>query len=70
MNKVDGKVALVTGGGSGIGKTTCELLAKSGAQVVVTDIAVESAEVTAQFIRDSGGDAISLSHDVASEEDW
>lgn len=70
MNRVDNKIALVTGGGSGIGKTTCELLSQAGAKVVVSDINAESAESTALSIRKAGGDAVAVGHDVSSEEDW
>jgi len=70
MNRVDDKVALVTGGGSGMGKATCELLAKAGAQVVVTDINLASAKETVKTIMNSGGEAIAIQHDVASEVDW
>lgn len=70
MNRVDDKVALISGGGSGMGKASCELLAKAGAQVVVTDIDLASAQETVQTILDSGGEAIAIQHDVASEVDW
>jgi len=70
MNRVDGKVALVTGGGSGIGKASCELLAKAGAQVVVADINLSSAQETAKAILDAGGEAIAIQQDVTSETDW
>jgi len=70
MNRVDGKVAIVTGGGSGMGKASCELLAKAGAQVVVTDINLASAQETKKIIIETGGDAIAIQHDVANETDW
>ena len=70
MNRVDGKVALVTGAGAGIGRASCELLAKAGAKVVVTDIDLPTAEETAKIILSSGGEAIAVQLDVASEDDW
>ena len=70
MNQVEGKVALVTGGGSGIGEATCLLLAAAGAAVVVTDINQVTGEETAETIKDKGGKAIFLHHDVTSEADW
>jgi len=70
LNRVDGKVALVTGGGRGIGKVSCELLAQAGAKVVVTDINPAAADVVANEIVSSGGVAIAVQHDVANENDW
>jgi 3(or 17)beta-hydroxysteroid dehydrogenase len=67
MGRVSGKVALVTGGGSGLGKADCELLAAEGARVVVTDVNEAAAQAVAAGI---GANAIALHHDVASEEDW
>ena len=67
MGRVDGKVALVTGGGSGLGAADCELLASEGATVIVSDINLGAAEAVAHRI---GGAAVALAHDVASEDSW
>jgi NAD(P)-dependent dehydrogenase (short-subunit alcohol dehydrogenase family) len=69
MNRVDGKVALVTGAARGIGAETAKLLAKAGAKVAVTDI-LDSGEQVAADIRADGGEAIFVHHDATSEEDW
>jgi 3(or 17)beta-hydroxysteroid dehydrogenase len=66
-NRVAGKIALVTGGGSGLGAADCAALAREGATVVVTDLALESAQKVADAI---GNGAIALALDVASEEAW
>ncbi len=70
MGQVDGKIAIVTGGASGIGAACVETLAREGARVVISDIddlrgAALAAQVTA-----SGQDAIYLSHDVTDEARW
>jgi NAD(P)-dependent dehydrogenase (short-subunit alcohol dehydrogenase family) len=70
MRGLDGKVALVTGGASGIGRATAERLAAEGASVVVTDIADEPGEQVAAAIRDAGGTAVFVHQDVASEAEW
>ena len=70
MNRVKDKVAIVTGGALGLGKADALLLAQEGAKVVVTDIkAEEGAEVVAA-IEKAGGEALFITHDVGSEEDW
>ena len=61
------KVALVTGGGGGIGRTTVELLAVEGAKVVVADLRLGDAETTADLIRKKGGAASAVEVDVADQ---
>ncbi len=70
MNRIDGKTALVTGGGSGIGAATSLLFAKAGARVAVTDINLSAAEEIAEQIRQEGGDAIAIQQDVTSDQQW
>lgn len=65
---LSGKTAIVTGGGNGIGKASCEMLAAFGAQVVVSDYKLEDAERVAKQIRDSGGRAIAVDCDVTKDE--
>jgi NAD(P)-dependent dehydrogenase (short-subunit alcohol dehydrogenase family) len=69
-DRVKGKVALVTGGASGIGRACALLLGKEGANVIVTDIQDDMGRDCAAAIKQSGGDALYLRHDVASEEAW
>jgi len=66
MDKMDGKVALVTGASSGIGRDTAILFAKEGAKVVVSDVAVEGGEETVIMIKDAGGDAIFVKADISN----
>ncbi|MFC5379418.1 glucose 1-dehydrogenase [Aquipuribacter nitratireducens] len=70
MTRLQGRVALVTGAASGIGRATALRLAAEGAAVVVTDITDDAGEKVAQEIRDAGGTATYVHHDVASEADW
>jgi NAD(P)-dependent dehydrogenase (short-subunit alcohol dehydrogenase family) len=64
-----GKVALVTGGGSGIGRAACVAFARHGAAVVVVDRDGAAAEETAETIRRSGGTALAVSADVTRSAD-
>jgi NAD(P)-dependent dehydrogenase (short-subunit alcohol dehydrogenase family) len=63
--KLDGRVALVTGGGSGIGKAACMTLAAHGASVGVLDVAPDAAAATALEIEQAGGRALALGADVS-----
>src|SRR5260221_10475494 len=70
MGQVDGKIAIVTGGASGIGAACAETLAREGARVVISDIDDARGEALAAQIAASGHDAIYLSHDVTDEARW
>jgi NAD(P)-dependent dehydrogenase (short-subunit alcohol dehydrogenase family) len=70
VDRVKDKVALVTGGASGIGRASALLLAKEGAAVVVTDIQDDAGRDVVAAIQKAGGDAIYLRHDVADEDAW
>ena len=69
MGLVDGKVAIVTGAGSGIGRASALAFAREGAAVVVADVSAPAAEATLGRIRSSGGEAIVVKCDVAQAAD-
>lgn len=66
MEDLKNKTALVTGGGSGIGKATAALFAQYGARVVVSDINEKNGEETVSFIKSKGGDAVFIKADVSN----
>lgn len=66
---LSGKVAVVTGGGDGIGKAACEVLAAAGASVVVSNLTLEKAESTVDGIVKAGGKAVAVKCDVMNKED-
>lgn len=68
MGRVQGKVALVTGGASGIGLSAATLMAKEGAKVVIADYNVDAAKEAADIINSQGGEAIGLFLDASQEE--
>jgi NAD(P)-dependent dehydrogenase (short-subunit alcohol dehydrogenase family) len=67
--RLEGKVALITGGASGMGKVASSLFAGEGAKVVLTDVADEAGEAVAEQIRSAGGEAAYVHADVSKEED-
>lgn len=70
MGRVQGKVALVTGAGMGLGRAASLLLASEGARLAVTDIDEALARQTAEEIEKRGGEALFLRHDVSNPDGW
>lgn len=67
MGRVSGKVALISGGASGLGRAAAQILAEHGARVVITDVQVDAGTRVAV---DIGRDVLFLRQDVSKEEDW
>jgi 3-hydroxybutyrate dehydrogenase len=68
MNSLDGKVALITGAASGLGKAIAELYAQHGASVAIADINQQAADAVAAQINAAGGKALGVAMDVTSED--
>jgi len=68
MKLIDGKVAIVTGSGRGIGRAVAELFSRHGARVVVNDLDANVAEEAAEAIRKQGGDAVACAGSVTDKE--
>lgn len=70
MKRLEGRVALITGGASGIGKATAFRFINEGAKVVISDIQDSLGESVQKELQAKGGDALYLHHDVSSESSW
>ncbi|MCK9857786.1 SDR family oxidoreductase [Paenibacillus sp. ATY16] len=67
--RLSGKVAVITGAASGMGKAIAELYAAEGAKVVVSDLRVDTAQIVVDGIEEKGGTAVAVAANVAKEED-
>lgn len=69
-SRLEGKVALITGGARGMGASEAQLFIDEGARVIITDILDEDGKKTAARLSSDGNNCIFLHHDVTSESDW
>ena len=67
MGRAEGKVVIVTGGASGMGKEDAHTLAREGARVMLTDLNEDAGHAVAKEIGES---AMFMRHDISSEDDW
>ena len=70
MGRLDGKVALITGGARGQGASEARLFAHEGAKVVISDVLDDEGSNVEAEIRNAGGEAIYVHLDVTKEVDW
>ena len=68
MGRLDGKVAFITGAGSGIARSAAQLFTQEGAKVVIAELKPELGQATQDLVRDAGGDAICIETDVTQED--
>ena len=68
--RLEGKVAIITGGANGMGAEECRIFAREGAKVVIADILEEEGRQVEAQIAESGGDAVFVRLDVTSEDEW
>ena len=67
--RLDGKTALITGAGSGMGRIACTLFAQEGARIIATDINRDAVDATAALVAQAGGEALPMAGDVSNEDD-
>lgn len=70
MGRLDGKVAIITGGAMGIGEADARLFAKEGAKVAIADIREAESKKVVEGIKRDGGESIFIKLDVSKESDW
>lgn len=70
MNRLDGKVAFISGGARGIGAETAQLMVQAGAKVAIGDVTDERGRETVRALESAGGEALYVHLDVTREEDW
>ena len=68
--RLEGKVAIITGGANGMGAEECRIFAREGAKVVIADVMEEEGRRVEAEIAEAGGDAVFMKLDVTSESDW
>ncbi|MFS0593790.1 glucose 1-dehydrogenase [Cytobacillus horneckiae] len=70
MGRLNGKVAIITGAAMGMGASEAMLFAKEGAKVIATDVQMEHLNKVVEEIKENGGEAVAIKHDVTSEAEW
>ena len=68
--RLEGKVAIITGGANGMGAEECRIFAREGAKVVIADVMEEEGRQVEAEIAEAGGDAVFMRLDVTSESNW
>ena len=68
--RLEGKVAIITGGASGMGAEECRIFAREGAKVVIADVSDDLGRQVEAEIAESGGDAVFMHLDVSNEDAW